>query len=363
VRERVIVAMSGGVDSSVAAARLVDQGFEVIGITLHLWDPPPGARRGRCCAPEDVHDARRVASRLGIAHHTLDRRTAFREAIVGPFVADYLRGWTPSPCVRCNREVKFPVLLRVAHLAGARWVATGHYARVARDAAGRPRLARAARERKDQSYYLFDLGEAWLSRLLFPLGEDDKPAVRAEALRRGLAGAHKGESQDLCFVPDGDYARFVEEVAASEIRPGEVVDESGRSLGRHGGVHRFTLGQRKRLGVAGRARLYVTAIEPEAARVVLGGSESLLASELRVARPRVAQGVDLPVRALVRVRYRDGGQWGLVSRDGTGLRIELESPARAPALGQAAVAYEGDLVVAGGIITEVRRGPVALRAS
>ena len=225
--ERVLVAMSGGVDSSLAAARLRDQGLEVIGVTLHLWDYPdqPG-ERGRCCAPEDQHDARRVADRLGIAHYTFDRRELFERHVVRPFVDAYLAGETPSPCVACNRGVKMRELLPLADRLGARWIATGHYARVVEEA-GRPRLYRGRDRRKDQSYFLHMLRPDELGRLLLPLGDSTKEEVRAEALARGLPGATKGESQELCFVGAGRYADFVGARAEGRIRPGPRLDGAG----------------------------------------------------------------------------------------------------------------------------------------
>src|SRR5262245_13658784 len=206
---RVLVAMSGGVDSSVAAARLRDQGYDVVGVTLHLWDyPDDGSVRGRCCAPEDQHDARRVADHLGIPHYTFDRRELFREHVVAPFVDAYLDGRTPSPCVACNRSVKLRELFPLADRLGAAFVATGHYARVTREADGRARLYRGRDRGKDQSYFLHMLREDELARLLLPLGDATKEEVRAEALARRLPGATKGESQELCFVPTGRYDAF-----------------------------------------------------------------------------------------------------------------------------------------------------------
>src|SRR5262245_17225893 len=232
-RTRVVIAMSGGVDSSVAAARLVDQGYDVVGVTLHLWDyPDDGSERGRCCAPEDQHDARRVADALGIAHFTFDRRDLFQRHVIRPFVDAYLHGETPSPCVACNRSVKLRELFPLAERLGARLVATGHYARVIEDA-GRARLFRGADRQKDQSYFLHMLREDELRRVVFPLGESTKAEVRAEALRRALPGAAKGESQEICFVSSGSYASFVEERAAGRVRPGPVLAPDGRAVAAH----------------------------------------------------------------------------------------------------------------------------------
>src|SRR5512143_466835 len=221
---RVIVAMSGGVDSSVAAARLVAEGLDVVGVTLHLWDyPDDGTVSGRCCAPEDVHDARRVADVLGIPHFAFDRRELFEREVVAPFVDGYLAGETPSPCVRCNRSIKLAELMGLADRLGAASVATGHYARIEWDGET-PRLYRAADATKDQSYFLHMLGPKVLARLELPLGNGSKQEVRDEARRLGLPGAEKGESQELCFVPTGRYDSFVSQRAPARVRPGPVVD-------------------------------------------------------------------------------------------------------------------------------------------
>ncbi|HYQ31092.1 MAG TPA: tRNA 2-thiouridine(34) synthase MnmA, partial [Polyangiaceae bacterium] len=221
--ERVLIAMSGGVDSSVAAARLCAQGYDVVGVTLHLWDyPDDGSVKSRCCAPEDVHDARRVADLLGIPHYAFDRRELFQREVVAPFVESYLEGETPSPCVRCNRGVKIRELFQLADRLSAARVATGHYARVLANGTNFE-LHRGRDHGKDQSYFLHMLGQDALSRLIFPLGDSDKPEIRAEALRLDLPGAQKGESQELCFVPTGRYDAFVAERAPERVRPGPIV--------------------------------------------------------------------------------------------------------------------------------------------
>lgn len=350
--ERIVVAMSGGVDSSVAAARLVDQGFEVIGVTLHLWDQPQGSARGRCCAPEDVHDARRVADRLGIPHYSLDRRSEFLERVVLPFARAYARGQTPSPCTVCNQLVKMPLLARMAELMGAGKIATGHFARVVAHDGGW-RIARGRDRHKDQSYYLYALGAAVLERLVLVLGDDTKECVRAEALRRGLAGAGKGESQDLCFVPSGSYHEVVERFAASDLRPGLVIDSQGQALARHGGVHRFTVGQRKGLRVGAGPARFVTAIDADRAAVMVGPQESLLVRRLCIARPTIAHAVRLPARATVQIRYRHEGEPAWLRGCEQALVVEFDAPVRAATVGQVAVAYDGDQVLAGGEITAV----------
>jgi tRNA-specific 2-thiouridylase len=348
--ERVLVAMSGGVDSSVAAARLLSAGFDVVGITLHLWDyPDDGSIKSRCCAPEDIHDARRVADRLGFPHYAFDRRELFRRVVVEPFVDSYLAGDTPSPCVRCNRGIKLPELLHLAEELDASAVATGHYARVVRND-DRHELHRAIDHKKDQSYFLHTLGQRELSRLRFPLGEASKREVREEALRLGLPGADKGESQELCFVPNGRYDAFVEERAADRLRPGPIVDQDGREVGRHAGIHGFTVGQRKNLGVSLGHRAYVVGIDADAARVRLGSEDELLASGARLEAVSLAADVTLPLECDVLVRYHGAPQRATLLAEDDGVVVHFASPARAVVKGQFAVFYAGDRVLGGGAI-------------
>jgi tRNA-uridine 2-sulfurtransferase len=353
VSERIVVAMSGGVDSSVAAARLLAEGFEVVGVTLHLWDyPDDGSVRGRCCAPEDVHDARRVADKLGFAHYAFDRRELFRETVVDPFVDGYLSGATPSPCVRCNRGVKIPELVHLGDQLGATRVATGHYARIV-DRGGRLELHRARDASKDQSYFLHALDERTLARLVFPLGELDKETVRAEAKRLALPGADKGESQELCFVPTGHYAEFVAKEAPERLRPGPIVDDAGRPVGRHDGIHAFTVGQRKNLGVALGRRAYVVGIDAPTATVRLGGPGELRADAALLEDTVLGPDLALPLRCQVSVRYRGVPRAArLTPGAGRGLLVEFDEPATAVVPGQFAVFYEGDRVLGGGAIKE-----------
>lgn len=353
---RALIAMSGGVDSSVAAARLLADGWEVVGVTLHLWDyPDDGSVRGRCCAPEDVHDARRVADVLGIPHYAFDRRREFDQEIVAPFVESYLRGETPSPCVRCNRGVKVKELLHLADQLGAERVATGHYARIARQG-GVLQLLRARDLAKDQSYFLHMLGQAELGRLAFPLGDSDKREIRAEAERLGLPGAGKGESQELCFVPTGRYDELVSARAADRIRPGVIVGPDGRVVGTHEGVHRFTRGQRKNLGVALGERAFVVDLDAASATVELGSREQLYATGADLDELSLAADVTLPLRAGVAVRYRGEAHPAEVRPNGAGgAMVTFDAPVRAVVPGQFAVFYQGERVLGGGRITQSSR--------
>jgi tRNA-specific 2-thiouridylase len=358
--ERILVAMSGGVDSSVAAARLFDAGFDVVGVTLHLWDYPddPGGGghggHGRCCAPEDQRDAQRVADAVGFPHFTFDRRALFASSVVAPFVDAYLAGETPSPCTSCNRGVKLAELLALADRLGAAHVATGHYARIGRDPDGTPHLRMGADRTKDQSYFLYASPRAWLERLVFPLGESQKGEVRDEAVRRALPGAHKGESQELCFVGGGSstYAQFVSERAGSRVRPGKIVDGEGRVVGAHDGLHRFTIGQRKGVGVALGKPVFVTRVDAETATVHVGDEQALFSRGAVVDELALADGISLPSRARVRVRYRHEGQDAVVTADGAGAgaRVTFDAPVRAVTPGQIAVFYDADRVVGGGRI-------------
>lgn len=353
-RERVLVAMSGGVDSSVAAALLQAAGHEVVGVTLHLWDyPDDGSVQGRCCAPEDVHDARRVADRLGFPHYAFDRRELFEREVVAPFVDAYLSGETPSPCVRCNRGVKIHELLRLADRLGASRIATGHYARLVRDEVGLS-LLRARDAAKDQSYFLHMLPDAVLERLLFPLGDLTKAEVREQALRLDLPGAAKGESQELCFVPTGRYDELVEARAPERVRPGPIVDASGRQVGVHAGVHRFTVGQRRNLGVAVGQRAYVVGVDVASGVVRLGDRRELECREASLGEVTLRDRVTLPLECEVVVRYRGRPTRARLVEDGPeGARVLFAEPVAAVVPGQFAVFYDGERVLGGGVI---RRG-------
>jgi tRNA-specific 2-thiouridylase len=346
---RVVVAMSGGVDSSAAAALLVEQGHEVLGITLRVWSYAGAARCGSCCSPDDIDDARAVATRLGIPFYVADAEELFKHRVVEPFVQSYLDGKTPVPCVACNRDVKFDFLLAKARALGAR-LATGHYARVERRD-GTHRLLRAADASKDQSYFLFTLRQDALAELEFPVGGLTKPEVRAIAERHGLPTSEKPESMEICFVPDGDYAGFVERVAGPQPA-GTVVDGRGQVLARHAGVHRFTVGQRRGLGVAAAEPLYVQRIDASAGAVVVGPAAGLERSEFTVLQPSwVEHGPSPEERVHVRIRHRHAGTPArVVAADGGRLTVRTEEPVRAVTPGQAAVFYRGDEVLGGGWI-------------
>jgi tRNA-uridine 2-sulfurtransferase len=356
---RIVVAMSGGVDSSVAAARLKEAGHDVVGVTLHLWDYADGGDRGhgRCCAPEDQYDARRVADAVGFPHYTFDRRELFARTVVDPFVDAYLCGVTPSPCTTCNRHVKLAELFAIADRLGAGRVATGHYARLVAGPGGKPRLAMAADRTKDQSYFLYATPQAWLDRLVFPLGDSTKAAVRSEAARRELPGAAKGESQELCFAGSDAhaYARFIEERAGARVRPGAVVDEGGRVVGAHAGIHHFTVGQRRGIGVAIGRPAFVARIDADRATVHLGAQDALMATAAGVDEVILADGVRLPARARVRVRFRHEAEPAMVASEGRHDRavVRFDRPVRAITAGQVAVFYDehADTVLGGGRLT------------
>ena len=347
---RIVVGMSGGVDSSVAAALLVEAGHEVIGVTMHL-----AGSESRCCSLDDADDARRVADKLGIRFYVANFKDRFREEVILPFADAYLEGRTPIPCVICNRRFKFHHLMERARALGADSVATGHYARVEADpAGGPPKLLRGVDPAKDQSYFLFDLVPEQLARIRFPLGALHKEEVREKARTMGLATAEKPESQEICFVPDGDYAAVVESLRPNALPgDGEVVDGEGRVLGRHAGVHRFTVGQRRRLGLSAPRPLYVTQLDPVHNRVRVGEVDALESSEAWieaaswVAGKAPAEGIE----ASVRVRHRDEARAAKIEPgEGGTAHVRFDHPVRAVTPGQAAVFYQGDTVLGGGWI-------------
>ncbi len=355
---RVLVAMSGGVDSSVAAAILREQGYDVVGVAMRLAPEPKAGvarRRGTCCSHDDFEDARRVAERLDFPFYVMDLRADFASRVIGNFVSEYLAARTPNPCVMCNREIKFDRLWERARALEADCVATGHYARIARGADGSYRLLRARDPSKDQSYFLFMLGQEQLARTLFPLGDMTKSEVRARARALGLKNADKPESQEICFVPDGDYAGFVtRNVNSSRIRPGAIIDANGNWLGAHAGVHQFTVGQRRGLGIAAGEPLYVRAIDRDSGDVLVArrseiSSSGLIAERVSLVDPGIAN--EREIRAEAKIRYRHAplaATLEFVSIDRAEVRFDSPGPAVTP--GQACVFYRGDEVLGGGFI-------------
>ena len=340
--DRVAVAMSGGVDSAVALLRA---GPGAIGVTLRLWiDPAAPDSERACCSPEAVIAARETCHALGLPHVTLDLRDEFRRAVVAPFVRGYARGETPNPCTRCNGSFRFAELLAFADRAGASRLATGHYARIV-DHRSRRLLARARDPEKDQSYMLARLDPRFLDRIWFPLGEQTKDETRAEAARAGLAVARRTESQEACFLGGGDYRDFISRHGVADAE-GEIVDEQGRQLGRHGGFWRFTTGQRRGLGVSAAEPLYVLRTDPGANTVVVGPCESL-AVETISARGRLYVRVN---RAEVKWRYRSPAVPAAVEETEHGFRLALEAPAYGVAAGQTAVLYDDGVVVGAGLL-------------
>jgi tRNA-specific 2-thiouridylase len=365
-QDTIAVAMSGGVDSSTVAAMLRADGHNVIGLTMQLWNQRrlagregmPESVQGRCCSLDDVYDARRVAQQIGIPYYVVNHEDRFERDVVRPFVEEYLSGRTPIPCSLCNNHLKFDQLLIVAQQIGAARVATGHYARVSFDEArGRWLLKRPADHSKDQTYFLFGLTQDQLSRTLFPLGDMTKPQVRELARKHGLALAEKPDSQEICFVPGGDYKRFIDAYLAEqgESLPdtaGALVTTNGEVIGEHTGIHNFTVGQRKGLGVATGSPLYVIQISGADKQVVVGGDEHLYSKTLRARRVNLISVDDLcePMRVSVKIRHRHEPAPAVMEKAGEEILVTFDQPQRAITPGQAAVFYDGDIVVGGGWI-------------
>ena len=373
---RVVVAMSGGVDSSVTAALCKEAGYDVVGITLQLYDHGAAvSRKGACCAGQDIHDARNVADRIGIPHYVLDYESRFRDAVVDDFADAYLRGETPVPCIRCNQTVKFRDLLETAQDLGAAALATGHYVRRAPGPGG-PELRNAVDDSRDQSYFLFATTRQQLDFLRFPLGGLPKSEVRAHAERLGLPVADKPDSQDICFVPNGDYRRVIEKLRPDARLPGEIVDLQGRVLGRHDGVIGFTIGQRKGLGLGGEKGgdtepRYVVRLEPERARVVVGPREALAVARLRLSEVNwlgPARLSDGPQPVLVKIRNTMAPVPARVEATALGdVQVLFDDAQQGVSPGQACVFYDpqggGSHVLGGGwILRDGMCGPDELAA-
>lgn len=363
----IAVAMSGGVDSSTVAAMLRADGYNIVGLTMQLWNQRrlagregmPEAVTGRCCSLDDVYDARRVAEIIGIPYYVVNHEERFERDVVRPFVQDYLSGRTPIPCSLCNNHLKFDQLLVVAQQIGAEAVATGHYARVEFDEpTGRWLLKRPTDRSKDQTYFLFGLTQEQLSRTLFPLGKMMKPEVRELARKHGLALAEKPDSQEICFVPGGDYKRFLDAYLAEqgELLPdtaGELVTTDGRVIGEHTGIHNFTVGQRKGLGVATGSPLYVLQINGDQRQVVVGEQENLYSKTLVAKRTNLISIAELrePMLVGVKIRHRHEPATAMIEKtDSDEILVTFDAPQRAVTPGQAAVFYDGDVVVGGGWI-------------
>lgn len=354
-KPRVVVAMSGGVDSSVAAALLVEQGYEVIGMMMRLWSEETaiGNTHNRCCTPDQMNDARRIADKLGIPFYVLDTKEVFRSTIVQFFIEQHRQGVTPNPCIECNRQIRFSFLQQNALALDAEYLATGHYARVSRDEDGRYVLRKGLDDHKDQSYVLSVLGQDQLAHALFPVGEYAKPEVRKIAERFGLPTASKKDSQDLCFIGDNNYRRFLADHAPDVMRPGPMIRTDGTEIGQHNGLVNFTVGQRKGLGLHSIEPLYVIGINAEQNAVIVGTAEELGRSSLTAKRVNWVAGTPpgTRFRGEVKIRYKAGAVPASIEiLSDSRIHMKFDAPLRDITPGQGAVIYDGDKVLGGGII-------------
>lgn len=348
-QEQVAVAMSGGVDSSLATALLKEAGYRVIGITMQIWPSDELARFGGCCGLEAIEDAKKVAYQLGIPHYVVNFRDIFAREVIADFCQEYSLGRTPNPCIRCNQYIKFDALLKKARELGSSFIATGHYARIEQTADGY-RLLKAIDPAKDQSYFLYTLGQSELQHLLLPIGSLHKTEVRRQSAEIGLPTAAKRESQDICFIPDNDYREFI--ASRISLQPGEIVDSRGKVLGRHGGLARYTVGQRQGLGLTSTERLYVLRIDAANNRLVVGTPDQLLSNRLFAGKLSWVSGEtpEEPINITAKIRHRSPEATAKLHLNDGVAEVNFQQPQRAITPGQAIVFYQGDIVLGGGII-------------
>lgn len=348
--KRILIAMSGGVDSSVAAYLLKQQGYDVIGITMHLWSGDD--RDNVCCSLSSVEDARKVANKIRIPHYTLNMERIFEEKVVRNFIEEYKVGRTPNPCVRCNQYIKFDALLSKAEKLGAEYVSTGHYARVEKWN-GRYLLLKGLDSKKDQSYFLYPMKQKALSRTLFPMGNITKAETRKIAGDLGLPVAEKQESQEICFVPDENYGKFLKNYISDKVRPGSILDKEGNVIGEHDGIIFYTIGQRKGLGIGGDGPYYVISIDKAKNAIVVGGEQDIFSSELIAEKVNFVsiEKLSEPMEVRAKIRYNAAEEDAVLEPYGRGIiRLRFSKPVRAVTPGQSVVFYQGDKMVGGGII-------------